>query len=875
MPVPPVESSRPPSRASRRPALIGREHDIDTLTALLARRAHVTIVGAAGVGKTRLAREVAAANERLVFFCDLTEARSADDVVRSVAGTLSVEPGEGDPVERVASVLAAKAGTCLVLDGVDRLAPATWDETVTLFLDACPELHVLATARARLRVEGEAVFPLSPLALPGDDGTISPAEQLFLRLAEDVLGRDLRENGRVPDDVRALVIALDGVPLALEIAASALNVLTPSEFLARRSVLLDAPPRDESWSGGSLRAALEVSWQRLSPEQRDALGSIAVFAGDFDLAAAEAVVGPNALGILSRLCDASFVASSTVGGRTRFRMFESVRQFVGDRLPDVAAQHGARARHAAYFGAGALAWTHRGETGERLLAIDWLLAEERNVTAVAQRVLDEGAERIDGDLELAAAALSGLAWLWLGRGPLEPHTRLLLEIEDLVRRPSLAHSVAVTTFFLMLGSVRRHLGDNEAATRAIDDALARAPHLELPHLEARCWLERARLAQLRGERDMARSAVDAALAIGEATGNDTVRVLAILSSRLAGRPLDEAQLDTASLLAEKTGDPLVIARTALASGTFFFLSGRPAEALEHLRRVELASDQLGQRTWRALAGIVAGNALAELGRADEARAKLEETIESGRFTAHRRSEGEARGNLAMLDLEAGRMAEAASGLSRALELFVREDPARLFFGAALAAVEAWQSDRAPAAVARFVAARDRALDLAPSLGLEIERFGQMLHLLSATAPAPISGRQGAPDGAARVARRVRENVQARLQRDALIVGRDAAWFRAPQNAVVSLVARPVLRALLRELCAARQASAGGTIPREQLVAAIWPDERSSARSMGNRLSVAISTLRGLGVKAISTTGQGVGLDPEVAVIHVEDAEPPA
>lgn len=861
---------------SRRPGIVGREEEVAALASLLKKRAHVTVVGAAGVGKSRLAREVVVRSGEKALFCDLTQSSSVDDVVRTVAGLLAIEPGEGDPVDRVAAVLAAQGDAVLVMDGGDRIDSATWDATVTRFLDACPELHVLATARARFRVEGEAVFPLGPLALDVEGDAISPAETLFLRLAEDVVGRDLRENGIVTPTVRALVRALDGIPLALEIAASTLTVLTPAEFLARRSVVLDTPAPAEAWSGGSLRAAFEVSWQRLSPDERDALEAVAVFAGTFDLRAAEVVIGPGALASLARLTDASLVASAAYGERTRFRMFECLRQFITDRARAAAGLAGARSRHAAYFASGATAWVHRGEESDRLGAIEWMLAEEGNLSAVVQRALDADAQPSDDELELAAGALSGLAWLWLGRGPLEPHARLFLEVETLLRPRTLEGSLSVATFLLALGSVRRHLGDFELAARLVGSALGRARELAMPYFEARCLLEVARLAKLRGDAARAREAVAAAAAIGEATGNASLRALVILSSTLASRPLDEPALDKASGLARQGGDPLVIARVELAFGTHFFVTGRPADALEHLRLVEDASDRLRQHTWRALAGLVAGNALAELRRIDEARAKFESTLASGRWTAHRRSEAEARGNLALLDLEAGQLDAAAEGLARAVELFGRDDPTRLFFDAALAAVEAWQSGRDSGAVARFLAARDRARESAAALVVEIELFGEMLQLVAPPVPPRERLSPGTQhSGASRVARRVRESVRAWVERDSLVVGRDAVWFRPPKGAVVSLATRPVLRSLLRELLLARVASPLEAVPRDRLVNAIWPEERASRRSMNNRLSVALSTLRSLGLRSLIAGAQGVAFDPGVAVTYVDEPEPAA
>ncbi|MEO7110039.1 MAG: tetratricopeptide repeat protein [Polyangiaceae bacterium] len=860
-------SSAGAARGTRRNSLVGRDHETDALGALLDRRWHVTVVGTAGIGKTRLANEAMNRRGGAHFFCDLTQAVDADDVLNAVARLLAIEPGEGSAVDRIASILASQGGACRLLDGVDRLAQGVWEKTIAAFLEACPELHVLVTARARLRVEGEAAFPLGPLDVTAPAHGTSNAELLFLQLAEDVLGRDLRESGEVPADVRSLVRVLDGVPLALEIAASVLNVLSPYEFLQRGARLLDASTSGGSWGGGSLRAAFEVSWERLSEDARVALQSLSVFVGDFDLAAAEAVNGKSAIELLSRLCEASLVSSSVTGNRTRFRMFECVRQFVTDRNsdPEILAQ--AMARHAAFFGREATSWTHKGEMGDRAGAIEWLTMEESNLVAVAERAVARKAALTEEDIAPGAATLAGLAWMWLGRGPLQPHERLLNRMEAMIPLGSMPDSLAIATFQLATANVWRHRGDLARAAQIIEDTIERARRLKLPYFEARCLLERARVARLRGDREAATTSMTEAAALAKSNNDDVLSVLAILSTRLLSS-LDEASLREASRLAAKVGDPLVTARVELAFGTFCYAVGKMEEALVHLRLVTKASAKLHQHTWDALAGIVAGNVLAELGRADEARTMFEKTLKIGLSTAHRRSEAEARGNIALLDFEAGRLVQAAEGFTKAIELFSKNDPSRLFFSAALAGVEANDPDRSDAAIDRFVSARNDAGKLTPAFSNEIDQFSDTFHLTDA-ARQPARPLDESPPTttalvATRVARRVRVSLQDRLAKTAVAIARDGSWFRPPMDAVVSLEARPVLRALLRELVQARL-GASHVVAREDLVRAIWPDERSSRQSMGNRLSVAISTLKSLGLRSLVVTPQGVSLDVSVSI----------
>ncbi|MEO8874206.1 MAG: hypothetical protein ABI461_01360, partial [Polyangiaceae bacterium] len=501
-----------------------------------------------------------------------------------------------------------------------------------------------------------------------------------------------------------------------------------------------------------------------------------------------------------------------------------------------------------------------------------LAAEESNLVAVAERIADKESPS-EEEIGHGAGAMAGLAWLWLGRGPLEPHLRLLNRMESLVRPHVLGNSLGIATFQLILVNIWRHRGELERALPTLEDALDRARHLGHPYLEARCLLERARLARLRGDRELAARSIAEAELLADPNEDDLIRLHVILSKRIVAS-LDEPSLREASRLAQRVGDPLATARVELAFATFCYAMGRPDEALEHVKLVNEAAARLRQHTWRGLAALVAGNALAEQGRPDEARAMFETTLRIGLLTAHRRTEAESRANIALLDFEAGRLTEATEGLVEATNLFSKRDPMRLYFMAAVAGIEASHPSRADGAEERFFAARNEALRVAPSLAVEIDSFGEMFQLRG-TAEQPSVRDPGPPTTAAlsasRVAQRVRKSVRARLNQHAFMIASDGTWFKPPAAEIVSLAARPVLSGLMRELSREHLAAPGSVVTREDLVRAIWPDERSSRGSMGNRLSVALSTLRTLGLKAIVATPRGISLEPSVRIEGPERA----
>lgn len=828
--------------------LVGRDEEVAAFARLFSRCGHVSVIGAAGVGKTALVRATLGSDQAI--FCDVSAAESADEVLVAVGDALALEPGArtvgGVLLARVVAAVRERATPILVLDGLDRVDASS----VAPLVDAlATHARVVITSREAKSTLG-ATFPLGPLSLASVDGGPSAAEALFLRRAEEAIGRDLREDGVAPPSVRALVRELDGLPLALEVAASTLQVLGPEEFLARRALLLDVPH-----DGGSLRSALTISWDGLSSEERDALSALAIFTGDFDFDAARAVLGDDALVLLLRLTRASLLVSERTACGQRYRMFSVVRDFVASFEAERVWAEAVK-RHDEHFGVRGIDWMLRGELGERLAATDFMRREEHNLLAVVERSL--GATATDESIEHAARALAALCRYWVGRGT--ARVPLLYRFEALVRTRSLPPSLAMTSVRLMLAYVARQEGDFERADRFGEQALEAARAIEMPYAVARCLLERARLGHLRGDRALVDASLDAARTIDASLDVDALSVLVTLAARFSSRQPTESELLDAHEKAKRGGDPFLVGRTALALGTYCFIDGRPTEALDHLAQIEGICASLSQWAFRALAGLVMGNALAELGRRNEAREAFEHALHLSRRIGHRRCEAEAIGNLALLDLEDGRRERAIEGLTASIDLFARHDTTRRSFEAARAAFAAWS---APAKAPAYAAARDAAGEVSGALAAELETFARMCKLeLGAPRTTPT---RTEPTGAARVARRVIASFQQNIQRSAMVVAENGAWFQPPDGAKISLHHRPLLRSLVSELVRHERLS------RDALVDALWPDERSSSRrSMQNRLSVALSTLRGLGFRTAATPG-GISIDGAVVIAATPQA----
>jgi predicted ATPase/DNA-binding SARP family transcriptional activator len=329
----PQVSARPPTR------LFGRDAQIAALHRLLASEQLVTLVGPGGVGKTRVALEVARRSDgaTVLLLAPVTEPSAIPHVLAAALGLKGVQ---GDVLSACVAVLGESAGL-LVLDNCEHLLGAVRD-TVGVLLTGCPELSVLATSREPLGLAAEFTSRLSPLALPGagdgPDLTRVPSVAVFLdrsrrvRPAPPPTVEDLRT---IADIVRRL----DGMPLAIELAAGRLSSFSVTDLQARLDRSLDllgggGPSGDARHR--TLRATLEWSYQLLDDDERRLFRQLSYFPDGVDLAAAERLAADLGLGgdpgsLLARLVDASMIEPD-FGGVTRYRMLETLRAFGLDRL---------------------------------------------------------------------------------------------------------------------------------------------------------------------------------------------------------------------------------------------------------------------------------------------------------------------------------------------------------------------------------------------------------------------------------------------------------------------------------------------------------------------------------------------------------------
>ncbi|WP_399943167.1 ATP-binding protein [Streptomyces sp. BBFR25] len=411
-----------PSTAPRRPRLpaqltrcVGRDAELERITALFADARLVTLTGPGGTGKTRLAIEAASrcdpsVSPADVCFVELAPLTDGGQIPYAVLTALGVREGFRtagvDATERLLTALEDREAL-LVLDNCEHLVDAA-AALAALLLGACRGVRILATSRESLGITGEALVPVPPLSP-------RPSVELFLERARAVRpGFD--GHARVPE----ICAALDGLPLAIELAAARLRTLGPDELADRlddRFRLLSRGDRSKAPRHRTLRAVVEWSWELLDAEERELARRLAVFTGGATLEAVEAVCGvPHPEDLLASLVEKSLLEHLPEG---RYRMLETLRAFAAEGLTD---RDGLRDVHAAYF----LDLAERAEphlrTGGQLPWLARLTAELGNLDA-AQRHLTETDPR---EALRFMAALTWFHWLRGLHGEQVPRARALL-----------------------------------------------------------------------------------------------------------------------------------------------------------------------------------------------------------------------------------------------------------------------------------------------------------------------------------------------------------------------------------------------------------------------------------------------------------------
>jgi predicted ATPase/class 3 adenylate cyclase len=345
---------------------VGRTHDVAEVQGLLGSERLVTLTGPGGTGKTRLAIEVARTllpdYVDGVWFVALDIVREAALVVPTIAATLGVPEQPGRSIAATLAERLAEKHTLLVLDNFEQVAEAAPE--IGLLLAAAPTLSVLASSREPLAIVGEAIYPVPPLAVPAEPGKPTAAQlegvgavDLFVDRARSARPDFQLTDANAPG-VAAICRRLDGLPLALELAAARANLLSPDQILARldhRLTLLASTRRDLPERQRTLRGAIDWSHELLSAAERAVFRRFSVFSGGAAFESLVPVLDPDGdlggdlLDLSSALVDQSLLRSLADGHENRLGMLETIREYAAEQLLGSGEDPSVRDRHAAHF----------------------------------------------------------------------------------------------------------------------------------------------------------------------------------------------------------------------------------------------------------------------------------------------------------------------------------------------------------------------------------------------------------------------------------------------------------------------------------------------------------------------------------------------
>ncbi|WP_327144525.1 ATP-binding protein [Nocardia sp. NBC_01327] len=497
-------------------SFVGRRDELATAKRLLPTTRVLTLLGPGGMGKTRLSRQIGQLVARAfpdgVWLVELADLQDPTLVTLSVAEALNLSDETTAPLPRLTEFLADKR-LLLILDNCEHLIEAC-ATLVGRIIATTPDVRVLATSREVLGIPGEQVMTVPPLAMPDDDAHgDSDALQLFIERASAANPEFTLTAGN-----RAVLTEicrrLEGMPLALELAALRLRMFTPEQILHRLDDtmgLLSAGPRTAPERQQTIEGAIRWSYNLCTPAEQRLWEQLSVFSGGFDIEAAEAVceLGSGSLiDALTGLVDKSVVMQRYDGDTARFSMLEPIRQFAADRLRERGDAPAVRGRHRTHYRDLAM----RGQTAYWTSAdVAWfreLSREHANLRAALRSGLE------DDPLE-TIATVTVLRPFW-------EHNRFLSEgyrwLTDALARnpePTAERAKALSS----AASLAALLGDRESAARLVVECLELAASLDDTDIMAEAALDRSLLAFADGDRErsleLGRESIDLAAANGQ------------------------------------------------------------------------------------------------------------------------------------------------------------------------------------------------------------------------------------------------------------------------------------------------------------------------------------------------------------------------
>ncbi|MED5811472.1 adenylate/guanylate cyclase domain-containing protein [Mycolicibacterium sp. 050232] len=611
---PPLNTTHSEPGNLRAPAtsLIGRGADLTELGTVLKSHRLVTLTGVGGVGKTRLALEIATRSADAfpdgVFVIELATVGDPTAVPDSVAAVLGIAQQPGLTVAE--SIAVALQGRCrmLLFDNCEHVLNAAAD-LIEVILTRSSTVTIIATSREGLRLKDEQLWPVPSLDVR--DGPGSAAAELFIDRAQAVSPHATFtspiESGAVVEVCRRL----DGIPLAIELAASRMVSMTAAEIRDRlddRFRLLVGSRRGLE-RHQTLRHAVQWSYDLLGADEKSLLARCSVFSGGFTLAAACAVAGSDdelgTLDLLDALVRKSLVTVDRSGSYSRFSMLETIRQFAEERLVDSGDAEFARSVHARYFAGLEPELVALWDSPRQREAYEWLNAELANLRTAFRWAADHD------DLDTAAAIAMCAASLGYYVEQWEPlaWTEELIPRAEAVQHPRLAQLYAVTTNCAVLGRIDDFARYAEATRTAIESGRFDEVSDELASMLAAGYSTIGR-----SDRTVEWCRASIARSPDRHTASRTVMVVALA---ITGST-NEALAASESLVAADDTDNPTIAGGALLAYGWARLEVEPTGAYDVLRRALAIADESGDRQQSSIIAVLLTALAAQRGQLSDA-----------------------------------------------------------------------------------------------------------------------------------------------------------------------------------------------------------------------------------------------------------------
>ena len=697
-----AQAAQPAPAGQERPAtnlpaqltsFVGREEELRRVGKLLSEARLVTLTGPGGAGKTRLSVEASA---RLagqwpdelsdgVWFVPLAPVRDAMDVPQAVLAALGIQetawpadPAEAarlaalPPLDRLTDALTSRR-LLLVLDNCEHVAMAA-ARLAGQVLAVAPGVRILVTSREPLGVTGENLCPVPSLELPPEeadasDAARSPAVRLFADRAAAVRPGFALDEATAGPVVR-ICRALDGIPLAIELAAARLRALTADQVADRlddRFRLLSVGDRAALPRHQTLRAVVDWSWELLDEPERAVLRRLSVFSGGATPAGAEHVCALSGdhrevIDLVAALVDKSLVMA-TGEHEVRYQLLETVRAYAAGRLAEAGEEHRARAVHAEFF----LALAERAEpelrSRDQLVWLNRLTAEHGNFSAALRHVIAAG------DAALALRFVGALAWFWLTRdydAEAAESAAAVAQIAGDAAPPGLHDAWAICQLIALVGRWQK---ENPPDAASMPDVARRVTELTRGASHPLLLLATPMVWALSGDGEQARRGLRA---MGERSDPWLRAASEVFVGHLALNDghIDEAAAGLAAgyVAFRELGDRwgMIMSLTGLANVEL--ARAAPTEAIRLLSEARGHTSEGLASNFGEMISISLGHALALAGEFDAARAELEHGIEVAKRIGER--DDHAHGYLELCELarREGDLGRAHQALDRALEI---------------------------------------------------------------------------------------------------------------------------------------------------------------------------------------------------------------